>query len=1002
MDELQIHHLNGCPVIEASPIEEENEDQFHDARERLQDPPPLPPINSMSHDTDHEQAPNTKEMSLTTTHVIDVDQLEPEKHAPVSPSLSASSSSVSRLDTAEEAQHSIAKIVIQDYALNKTLALQKKKKACNYDLYKIQEKTGCTVVLFNTTSFEVLKNFILKQLNISGKYTLEHTPHVDTNKFITQDVFRVLDPNNSNHIYTLNLYRTTSNMMVNGPKNSIFMREDFPTISKQIEMMKTSILLNNISLKNQISMTQKQSYNVQHSGRAGKTRSYVSPRKTHITRRRSSRHPQLLTSSLGKHCVKPVPQNLHLPNVIKETEPISLEEATEEAIESTPPNNNIENIMENLEAEPTITESDLETTVDEEELEEITQEESPTLDQLGICDTKQITAQPTAITTETTENTCSFCIQTFETAEDLSAHALECGTVQIDDQPTLAEAESKHPRQEDEISKELPKRPTRTKNKPPKLKDSATIGIEVPQKKIITPTTNDDTQENTIETTTEGKKSVTLYCTCQTEWQHEVKYIGCDFCNDWFHYQCIGMPEQIAGIIEEYRCPECCKKDTKTKKDGHNRKNLAEEENRNLKAEVKSLKNQAKSDKDDYQKLEKEIKNLNHQLEKKQTNLDSLSTQHSKTKKDLAAQVKKAESSQHQVNQLELKIADLEKKNKDQENDITSYKEFVSKEIDSEAIKAEMSLKEEQNEQLRQQSIERDNRIHALEAQLKTMSSTKTNSLTQEISKLKIQVDALESEALSARNEKQELQAKYDVAEANYLPEKDIITFLIRKELINDPIHQSPELSTTKETTLPPLSRAPSSHSDHDNTVANHTSANGNKSPNNAATTRHRTPTYPRPNAPIINRGATRDGNNQRDFCVFEYFGTEQCPFTRCMFQHTITEAQRNDTQIQERMLSKQQRVQQKRQNFLTKTAKGVCYYYILGRCRKDRTCTFSHQVPPNIKNDPTTIRQAEEFMERNNRKHPMARPTYNNTSYNQINQQYSKQTHRHPDQHKT
>ena len=37
-------------------------------------------------------------------------------------------------------------------------------------------------------------------------------------------------------------------------------------------------------------------------------------------------------------------------------------------------------------------------------------------------------------------------------------------------------------------------------------------------------------------------------------------YIGCDFCQDWFHGTCVGLTQIEANAIEEYRCPNCCKK----------------------------------------------------------------------------------------------------------------------------------------------------------------------------------------------------------------------------------------------------------------------------------------------------------------------------------------------------------------------------------------------------------------------------------------------------------
>ena len=57
---------------------------------------------------------------------------------------------------------------------------------------------------------------------------------------------------------------------------------------------------------------------------------------------------------------------------------------------------------------------------------------------------------------------------------------------------------------------------------------------EVPSEQIKKPETN--------ETTTTNK----LYCICQEMWQDGVQYIRCDYCEDWFHGNCIGINEKGA------------------------------------------------------------------------------------------------------------------------------------------------------------------------------------------------------------------------------------------------------------------------------------------------------------------------------------------------------------------------------------------------------------------------------------------------------------------------
>ena len=51
-----------------------------------------------------------------------------------------------------------------------------------------------------------------------------------------------------------------------------------------------------------------------------------------------------------------------------------------------------------------------------------------------------------------------------------------------------------------------------------------------------------------------------LYCLCRQPYDDSKFYIGCDFCQDWFHGKCVGITQTEASSIEDYKCPNCCKK----------------------------------------------------------------------------------------------------------------------------------------------------------------------------------------------------------------------------------------------------------------------------------------------------------------------------------------------------------------------------------------------------------------------------------------------------------
>nr|CDS26636.1 fetal alzheimer antigen falz [Hymenolepis microstoma] len=58
-----------------------------------------------------------------------------------------------------------------------------------------------------------------------------------------------------------------------------------------------------------------------------------------------------------------------------------------------------------------------------------------------------------------------------------------------------------------------------------------------------------------------------LYCLCRKPHNPNEAYIGCDLCQDWFHFTCVGLnpdtpPEEIG---ESWLCPECRKAEAQTK-----------------------------------------------------------------------------------------------------------------------------------------------------------------------------------------------------------------------------------------------------------------------------------------------------------------------------------------------------------------------------------------------------------------------------------------------------
>lgn len=56
-----------------------------------------------------------------------------------------------------------------------------------------------------------------------------------------------------------------------------------------------------------------------------------------------------------------------------------------------------------------------------------------------------------------------------------------------------------------------------------------------------------------------GSVGTTLYCLCKQPYTKKQPMVGCDMCDDWFHYKCVGLKEVEVGEIESYVCPRCKK-----------------------------------------------------------------------------------------------------------------------------------------------------------------------------------------------------------------------------------------------------------------------------------------------------------------------------------------------------------------------------------------------------------------------------------------------------------
>jgi len=83
------------------------------------------------------------------------------------------------------------------------------------------------------------------------------------------------------------------------------------------------------------------------------------------------------------------------------------------------------------------------------------------------------------------------------------------------------------------------------------------LSAKVESKKVI----------NTLPKETKGVTSEKVYCICKRAWNRSQRgMIGCDFCEEWFHPECLKLsPDEVDELTErEWMCPVCCEKEGET------------------------------------------------------------------------------------------------------------------------------------------------------------------------------------------------------------------------------------------------------------------------------------------------------------------------------------------------------------------------------------------------------------------------------------------------------
>ena len=129
-----------------------------------------------------------------------------------------------------------------NFTLNEKAAIQKKIKSCKDQSLVVKMEKGNNLRIYcSTTAFEKIRRQIVR--SIQENTNLEHIENEDQKGQVYSDILRVKDKNSRGQwvIFTINIYRTKSSFLTNGPQVQKFIQEILPWIQSWVEVNKTTI-----------------------------------------------------------------------------------------------------------------------------------------------------------------------------------------------------------------------------------------------------------------------------------------------------------------------------------------------------------------------------------------------------------------------------------------------------------------------------------------------------------------------------------------------------------------------------------------------------------------------------------------------------------------------------------------------------------------------------------------------------------------------------------------
>ena len=735
-------------------------------------------------------------------------------------------------------------------------------------------------------------------------------PQTDLQGSILQDVIRVLNRADSSPLYTINLYRTTSSAMINGPTHSHFMTHDFRLVSEQIDQMDIPLNERNAMMKRILTSNERFPIPTQkHKQKAKKTRHSESPRKLYpARRRRSSNNATTSRRRLSNQ-----------PTIIEAGVPYDDDSTTDSDLELT--------IVEvEPEEEPAAV---IEETDDVHVMSEVVEEKSNKDPAAVIQEAKE--TNDVHITSEIVEE---------KSNENPSPTNYETeGQAGTEDQTEKAEAESETRHPSPNTSSEKHARDNRSE-RPRSCRPHNLPLRYVDAKEDTTTTTETDpmefekTSDVTPPSKLNKKQEVPLYCICKSQWEDGIRYIGCDNCDGWFHPSCVGVTKNMIQTTN-FICPPCSSQNSLSQdsKKSTDKNTTSETENANV--QPKNLNNKESQD-----EISKETK--------KQANLDRKST-----KMDDEIVVK-----------LKQEISDAEKKNAK----LSSSLEIINKRCallerekvlsENTTTKQQLTIKEQaqaiENLEQIKVDLQKEIAVHTkinedlIAAQTSTTTPNETPNTAalkekkEEINSLKQKVVNLETIVKEKEKDLLSIQTEFFSCKK----EKERLSRIIDTYMNRDETRPTIEEPVTTREPLSTLSLLPSaaiSNDTNDHMVAS--------------------PKYDRRKSiKCWYELKQKNHCHRREQCHYNHEIADE--------ERQTNSSNINDNYCEVAFRNKQNTCPDfqnnqcnKKHSFnLMRLKRGICIKELKqkGSCKFDNKCHFSHEIPSGCRNDAALIQQAE------------------------------------------